>query len=148
MERQLERVAEARYPETARLRQPIGVGLLTALCYVLTLEDPRRFRQSRAVGPYLGLCPRRDQSGGHEAQLRITKRGDAMLRRLLVSGAQYIRGPFGPDTDLRRWGLRLAERGGKNAKKRAVVAVARKLATLLHRLWLSGAVYQPLRTAA
>ncbi len=143
MEHQLERVARERYPETARLRQPNGVGLLTALCYVLTLEDPGRFRQSRAVGPYLGLCPRRDQSGGRDAQLRITKRGDAMLRRLLVSGAQYILGPFGPDTDLRRWG-----RGGKNAKKRAVVAVARKLATLLHRLWVSGAVYQPLRAAA
>ena len=148
MERQLERVATERYPETAHLRQPSGVGLLTALCYVLTLEDPGRFRQSRAVGPYLGLCPRRDQSGGRDAQLRITKRGDAMLRRLLVSGAQYILGPFGPDTDLRRWGLRLAARGGKNAKKRAVVAVARKLATLLHRLWVSGAAYQPLRAAA
>ncbi|MGH8574296.1 MAG: IS110 family transposase, partial [Gammaproteobacteria bacterium] len=148
MERQLERVASERYPETTRLRQPSGVGLLTALCYVLTLEDPGRFRHSRAVGPYLGLCPRRDQSGGRDAQWRITKRGDAMLRRLLVSGAQYILGPFGPDTDLRRWGLRLAARGGKNAKKRAVVAVARKLATLLHRLWVSGAVYQPLRAAA
>lgn len=148
MERQLQRLAQEQYPETARLRQPSGVGLLTALCYVLTLEDPGRFPQSRAVGPYLGLCPRRDQSGGRDAQLRITKRGDAMLRRLLVSGAQYILGPFGPDTDLRRWGLRLAARGGKNAKKRAVVAVARKLATLLHRLWVSGAAYQPLRTAA
>ncbi len=148
MERQLEQVARERYPDTQRLRQPRGVGLLTALCYVLTLEDPGRSRQSRAVGPYLGLCPRRDQSGGHEAQLRITKRGDAMLRRLLVSGAQYILGPFGPDTDLQRWGRRLAARGGKNAKKRAVVAVARKLATLLHRLWVSGAEYQPLRAAA
>ncbi len=148
MERQLERLAQERYPETARLRQPSGVGLLTALCYGLTLEDPGRFHQSRAVGPYLGLCPRRDQSGGRDAQLRITKRGDAMLRRLLVSGAQYILGPFGPDTDLRRWGLRLAARGGKNAKKRAVVAVARTLATLLHRLWVSGAAYQPLRAAA
>jgi transposase len=122
--------------------------MLTALCYVLTLEDPGRFHQSRAVGPYLGLCPRRDQSGGRDAQLRITKRGDAMLRRLLVSGAQYILGPFGPESDLRHWGLRLAARGGKNAKKRAVVAVARKLATLLHRLWVTGAVYQPLRVAA
>ncbi len=148
MERQLERLAQEQYPETARLRQPSGVGLLTALCYVLTLEDPGRFHQSRAVGPYLGLCPRRDQSGGRDAQLRITKRGEAMLRRLLVSGAQYILGPFGPDTDLRRWGLRLAARGGKNAQKRAVVAVARKLATLLHRLWVSGAAYQPLRAAA
>jgi transposase len=148
MERHLELVARERYPDTQRLRQPSGVGLLTALCDVLTLEDPGRFRQRRAVGPYLGLCPRRDQSGGHEAQLRITKRGDAMLRRRLVSGAQYSLGPFGPDTELQRWGHRLAERGGKNAKKRAVVAVARKLATLLHRLWVSGAAYQPLRAAA
>lgn len=148
LERELERLATERYPETARLRQPSGVGLLTALSYVLTLEDPGRFHQSRAVGPYLGLCPRRDQSGARDAQRRITKRGDAMLRRLLVSGAQYILGPFGPASDLRHWGLRLAARGGKNAKKRAVVAVARKLATLLHRLWVSGAEYQPLRAAA
>jgi transposase len=90
MERQLERLAQEQYPETARLRQPSGVGLLTALCYVLTLEDPGRFHQSRAVGPYLGLCPRRDQSGGRDAQLRITKRGDAMLRRLLVSGVSSV----------------------------------------------------------
>jgi len=115
---------------------------------VLTLQDPGRFRQSRAVGPYLGLCPREDQSGARQPPLGITKRGDVMLRRLLVSGAQNILGPFGPDTDLRRWGLRLATRGGKNAKTRAVVAVARKLATLLHQLWVSGAEYQPPRAAA
>jgi len=148
MEHALDEVARHRYPATQRLRQVAGVGLLTALCYVLTLEDPRRFRTSRAVGAYLGLCPRQDDSGGRQPQLRITKRGDAMLRRLLVSGAQYMLGPFGPDCDLRRWGLALAERGGGNAKKRAVVAVARKLAAVLHRLWVSGAPYQPLRTAA
>lgn len=148
LEHAIDEVARARYPETQRLRQVAGVGLLTALCYVLTLEDPRRFRCSRTVGAYLGLCPRQDDSGARQPQLHITKRGDAMLRRLLVSGAQYILGPFGPDCDLRRWGLALAERGGGHAKKRAVVAVARKLATLLHRLWVSGAVYQPLRAAA
>jgi transposase len=148
MEQRLETLAATRYPETRQLRQVGGVGLLTALCYVLTLEEPHRFRHSRAVGAYLGLCPREDQSGAHRPQLRITKRGDAMLRRLLVSGAQYILGPFGPDCDLRRWGQRLAARGGGNAKKRAVVAVARKLATLLHRLWVSGAAYEPLRAAA
>jgi transposase len=144
----LDGVARTRYPETHHLRQVAGVGPLIALCYVLTLEDPRRFRRSRAVGAYLGLCPRQDDSGGRQPQLRITKRGDAMLRRLLVSAAQYILGPFGPECDLRRWGLALAERGGRNAKKRAVVAVARKLAAVLHRLWVSGAAYQPLRTAA
>jgi transposase len=144
MERTLETVA-ARYPETQRLRQVAGVGPLIALCYVLTLEDPHRFTRSRAVGAYLGLCPRQRDSGAVHPQLRITKCGDPMLRRLLVNGAHYILGPFGPDCDLRRWGLRLAARGGTNAKKRAVVAVARKLAALLHRLWLSGTQYEPLR---
>ncbi len=144
MERTLEDVA-ARYPETQRLRQVGGVGPLIGLCYVLTLEDPHRFTRSRAVGAYLGLCPRQRDSGAAHPQLRITKCGDPMLRRLLVNGAHYILGPFGPDCDLRRWGLALAARGGTNAKKRAVVAVARKLAALLHRLWVSGARYEPLR---
>ena len=99
--------------------------------------------RSREVGPALGLVPRRDQSGDRDPQLRITKTGDAYLRRLLVGSAQYILGPFGPDCDLRRWGLKLAERGGKNAKKRAVVAVARKLAVLLHHLWKTGEIYDP-----
>lgn len=112
---------------------------------MLTLEDPARFRTSRAVGSYLGLRPRRDQTGASDPQLRITKAGDPLLRRLLVGSAQYVLGPFGPDTDLRRWGERLAARGGKNAKKRAVVAVARKLAVLLHHLWVTGAAYEPVR---
>jgi transposase len=145
MEQTLAGLASTRYPETRQLRQISGVGPLTALCYVLTLEDPQRFTRSRAVGAYLGLCPRQHDSGAAHPQLRITKCGDPMLRRLLVQGAHYILGPFGPDCDLRRWGLALAARGGTNAKKRAVVAVARKLATLLHRLWVSGARYEPLR---
>jgi transposase len=145
MEQTLERVVATRYPETRGLRQVAGVGPLTALCYVLTLEDPARFARSRAVGAYLGLCPRQRDSGAAPPQLRITKCGDPMLRRLLVNGAHYVLGPFGPDCDLRRWGLALAARGGTTAKKRAVVAVARKLATLLHRLWVSGARYEPLR---
>ncbi len=147
-ERELETLARERYPETDRLRQVAGVGALTALCFVLTLEDPARFNNARSVGAYLGLTTRQRESGASQPQLRITKRGDAMLRRLLVGSAQYILGPFGPDCDLKRWGLRLAERGGKNAKKRAVVAVARKLAALLYTLWVSGADYQPLRRAA
>lgn len=144
-DRRVEQLCEERYPETARLRQVPGVGPLTALAYVLTLEDPRRFATSRAVGPYLGLVPRQRDSGEWDPQLRISKRGDEMLRRLLVGSAQYILGPFGPDTDLRRWGLALCERGGRNAKRRAVVAVARKLAVLLHRLWVTGEIYEPLR---
>jgi len=138
-----EELCSERYPETRLLRAISGVGPLTALAFILTLENPDRFRRSREVGPAIGLVPRRDQSGDQDPQLRITKTGDAYLRRLLVGSAQYILGPFGPDCDLRRWGLKLAERGGKNAKKRAVVAVARKLAVLLHHLWKTGEIYDP-----
>jgi transposase len=138
-----EDLCSERYPETKLLRRISGVGPLTSLAFILTLEKPERFRRSREVGPAIGLVPRRDQSGEHDPQLRITKTGNSYLRRLLVSSAQYMLGPFGPDCDLRRWGLKLAERGGKNAKKRAVVAVARKLAILLHRLWKTGEIYDP-----
>lgn len=138
-------VAASKYPETERLRQVGGVGPLTALAYVLTLEEPKRFAKSRMVGAYLGLVPRLDQSGQTDKQLRITKHGDGYLRRLLVGSAHYILGPFGPDCDLRIYGQKLMQRGGKNAKKRAVVAVARKLAVLLHALWRSGQTYEPKR---
>jgi transposase len=144
-DKKVAQIARSEYPETARLRQVSGVGELIALSYVLTLDDPQRFRRSRDVGGFLGLRPKRRDSGQSRPQLRITKEGDSYLRKLLVQGAQYILGWRGPDTDLRRWGLKLAERGGKNAKKRAVVAVARKLAVLLHRLWVSGENYDPLR---
>jgi hypothetical protein len=114
---------------------------------VLTLEDPYRFERSRCVGAYLGLVPARDQSGDRDPQKRISKEGDHMLRRLLVGSAHYILGPFGSDSDLRRHGEKIASRGAKNSKKRAVVAVARKLSVLLHRLWVSGEVYDPLYNA-
>ena len=132
-----------RYPETERLTQVTGVGTLTALAYVLTIEDATRFEDSRMVGPYLGLVPRRDQSGQTDKQLPITKAGNTYLRRLLVGAAHYILGPFGPPCNLRRQGESLMKRGGKNAKKRAVVAVARKLAVLLHALWRKGTIYEP-----
>jgi transposase len=143
----IEKLGSEKYPHTKLLRQVKGVGPVTSLAYVLTLENPERFAQSRDVGPYLGLVPKQEDSGDSQPQLRITKMGDMMVRKLLVGSAHYILGPFGPDTDLRRYGLRLSERGGKNAKKRAVVAVARKLAVLLHSLWASGEVYEPLRHA-
>ena len=133
------------HPEVALLRQVKGVGPLISLTFVLTLDDPQRFRRSRDVGCFLGLRPGRRNSGRSEPQLHISKEGDRYLRTLLVQGAHYILGPLGEDSDLRRWGLKLAERGGKNAKKRAVVALARKLAVLLHKLWVSGEVYEPLR---
>lgn len=133
-----------RYPDTEVVSQPSGVGIITSLVFVLTLADKRRFEKSRMVGAYVGLKPKRDQSGDVDKQLPITKAGDIYLRRLLVSSANFILGPFGQDSDLRRWGLALAERGGKNGRKRAKVAVARKLAVLMHRLWVTGEIYQPL----
>jgi transposase len=144
---QVERLATQSYPQTELLRQVTGVGALTGLAYVLVIENPERFPRSRAVGNYLGLCPRLDDSGDWQPQLPISKAGDEFIRRLLVGSAHYILGPFGPETDLRRWGLALAARGGKNAKNRAVVAVARKLSVLLMRLWITGEVYEPLRQA-
>ena len=146
-ERQLETISKESYPETDLLRQVEGIGPLTALTFVLTLEDPYRFERSRSVGAYLGLVPATDRSGDRDPQRRISKEGDEMLRKLLVGSAHYILGPFGSDSDLRRHGEKIASRGGKNAKKRAVVAVARKLAVLLHRLWISGEVYDPLYNA-
>jgi transposase len=146
-ERELETISKEHYPETELLRQVEGVGTLTALTFVLTLEDPYRFEKSRSVGAYLGLVPARDRSGDRDPQKHISKEGDEMLRKLLVGSAHYILGPFGSDSDLRRHGQKIASRGAKNAKKRAAVAVARKLAVLLHSLWMSGEIYEPLRNA-
>ena len=146
-DKQVSALAKNKYPETELLQQPKGVGDQTALAFILTLEKPELFARSRDVGPYLGMVPKQDDSGDSSPQLRITKTGDRTLRRLLVGSAQYILGPFGEDSDLRRFGLKLAARGGKNAKKRAVVAVARKLAGRLHHLWVTAEVYEPLRNA-
>ena len=141
-------LAQQSYPQVALLKQIKGVGTLIALTFLLTLEDPHRFRKSRDVGCYLGLQPGRRNSGQSEPQMHISKEGDPYLRTLLVQGAQHILGPFGVDCDLRRWGLKLAERGGRNGKKRAIVATARKLAVLLHHLWVSGEVYEPLHNGS
>ena len=144
---QIEKLGEEKYPEVALLKQVKGIGTLIALTYILTLEDPRRFCKSRDAACYVGLQPGRRNSGQSEPQLHITREGDSYLRMVLVQGAQHILGPFGEDSDLRRWGLKLAERGGKNAKKRAIIAVARKLAVLLHHLWISCEAYEPLHNA-
>jgi transposase len=143
LEREINELAKSKYPQTARLQQIPGVGPITALYFVLKIEDPERFAKVRDVGAYAGLCPRRDQSGESDPQLRISKRGDAYLRRLLVSASQYILGPFGPESALRSYGLNLGADGSKRAKKRAVVAVARKLAVLLLSLWKNQSQYQP-----
>jgi transposase len=146
----IEDFCHSAYPETEMFLQIWGVGEVTSLAFLLTIEQPGRFKKSRDVGPYLGLTRRQDQSGDTDKELRITKAGDQLVRRLLVQCAHRILSEHGPDTDLRRFGLRLIERGGgtKKAKRRAVVAVARKLAILMHRLWVSGEVYEPLRNAS
>ena len=146
-ERQILKLVEQRYPEVERVAQIKGVGALTGLAYVLVLEDAKRFADSRSVGPYLGLTSKKDQSGESDPQRGITKAGDRLLRRLLVQSAHYIQGPFGVDSDLSRHGEKIAARGGKRAKKRATIAVARKLSVLMHRLWVSGETYEPLRNS-
>ncbi|MEM8883550.1 MAG: IS110 family transposase [Planctomycetota bacterium] len=146
-DRQIEAVSEERYPATRHLRQIRGVGPISALAFVLAIGDPRRFTKSRKVGSYVGLAPRRDQSGDTDKQLRITKAEDPLLRKLLLQCAHYQLGPFGEDSDLRRWAHKKSEHGGASARKRALVAVARKLAVRMHRIWITGEIYDPLRLA-
>src|SRR5437764_13890184 len=148
LDREIRTLAHTKYPETSWLEQIPGVGPITALYFVLKIGDPARFERVRDVGAFIGLCPRRDQSGENDPQLRISKRGDAYLRRLLVSAAQYILGRFGPPSALHQYGLALARGGTPRAKKRAVVAVARKLAVLLFTLWKNKSPYQAFPSAA
>jgi transposase len=145
-----------RYPEMKVLTQVNGVGTLIALTYILTIEDAQRFEHSRDVGPYLGLTPKQRDSGDSEPELGISRAGDQLLRRLLVQGAHCILREGAPDSDLKAWGMERLQNGGKdggkngknkrgskNAKKKTIVAIARKLAVLLHRLWVTGEVYDP-----
>ncbi|MFL5384018.1 MAG: transposase [Longimicrobiaceae bacterium] len=103
MDEQVERMIEE-HPAAVRLQQPRGVGPLTALAFVLAVEDPARFKHSRQVGAYFGLVPKLDDSSDSSPQLHITKAGDALVRKYLVSAARYILGPFAGDCDLRRYG--------------------------------------------
>jgi transposase len=143
LERRVAQAAKERYPEIALLQQVNGVGPVTAAAFALTIEDPLRFQDSRRVGSWVGLCPRNHASGDRDPELRISKSGDGFLRRLLVQCAQYILGPFGKDCERRRFGERLIARGGGSARKRAAVAVARKLAVLMHRIWRRELTYDP-----
>jgi transposase len=147
-DRQIQQVGQTEYPETQALLKVHGVGHITALTYVLTLGSKEPFQQSRDVGCYLGLRPRRSQSGDRDPQLGITKAGNVYLRSLLIECANHILRPHGRDSSLRQWGLRLASRGGKQARNKAVVAVARKLAVLLHRIWTTQEPYMPFYAAA
>jgi transposase len=141
MDKQVEKLA-AKYPEIGLLRTVPGVGPIVAAAYVLTLDRPDA-ASNRSAGAFLGLRPGQSQSGDSDPQRRISKTGNSCLRSLLVQSAQYILGRFGPDSELRRWGLKLAASGGKRGKKRAIVAVARKLAVILHSMWRSGQRFQP-----
>jgi transposase len=147
-DRTIEKIQQERYPEVDVMLKIRGVGALTAMAFRLVLADAKRFKRSRDAAAYVGLCPKQHESGSLRKDLGITKTGDRFLRRLLVHSAHYILGPFGEDCDLRRWGERLHRRGGRAAKKRAVVAVARKLAVVLHRLWADQSEYEALRQDA
>ena len=143
LDAEVERLGREEYEITKIFRQISGVGPVSALAFALAIEDPGRIGKTRDVGAYLGIVPRRDQSGGTDKSLSISKTGNAYVRKLLVQCAQHILGASRTDCDLRRFGLKLAERGGKAAKKKAIVAVARKLAVLLLSLWKSGEDYDP-----
>jgi transposase len=142
MDRLIEQLA-VRYPEIELLRTAPGVGPVVAATYLLTLDSKDKVRHSRQAGAFLGLRPRQSQSGDSDPQNRIAKTGNVYLRSLLVQAAQYVLGRFGPDSELRRWGLKLAASAGKRGKKRAIVAVARKLAVILHRMWQTRDRWQP-----
>ena len=137
-----------KYPSAQRIQQIGGVGPITALSFVLTIERPERFEDPRDVGAYIGLVPRRDQSGDTDKQLPISKKGNSHLRKLLVQCAQYNLGHFGQDSDLRRYGENLYQsKGSKAAKRKAVIAVARKLSVLMLTLWQRECDYEPLKNA-
>jgi transposase len=141
MDKQIDKLAK-KYPEISLLKTTPGVGPLVAACYVLTLDHPEEMENNRQAGAFLGLRPRQSQSGDSDPQRRITKTGNTYLRSLLVQSAQYVLGRFAPDSALRRWGLKLAASGGKRGKKRAIIAVARKLAVMLHSMWRSRKPFQ------
>jgi transposase len=147
-DQQIRLLTQTEYPQAQALLKVQGVGPITALTFVLTLGNKERFGRSRDVGCYLGLRPRRSQSGDRDPQLGITQAGNGYLRHLLIECANHILRPRGKDSALRQWGLHLAARGGKQSRNKAVVAVARKLAVLLHRLWVTQQPYVPFYAAA
>lgn len=138
------RVGQEEFPQTNLLLPIYGVGPQLSLNFAAVIEEPKRFKRSRDVGPYVGLTPRRDQSGDKDLKLPITKQGDGSLRSLLVTAATHILRASAPDSDLKRFGLRIANGKSAKARGRARIAVARKLAVVMHRLLLTGEVYQPL----
>jgi transposase len=140
---EIAKLGQDRFPQTQLLRAIYGVGPQVALAFVAAIDDPQRFARSRDVGPYLGLTPRRDQSGDSDPKLRISKHGDGDMRSLLVSAATHVLRKNAPDTDLKRFGLRIqGPSPTPRNRARARIAVARKLAVLMHRLLRNGEVYE------
>jgi transposase len=140
-DKQIEKLAKAD-PVCQRLMTVPGVGPVTALTYVTAVDDPSRFTHADDIGAYFGLTPRVFQSGESSQTGKISKRGDSLVRLALVRAATVLMVSTKTWTPLKAWGVRLAKRIGFNKAK---VAVARKLAVLLHRLWVSGMNYQPKR---
>jgi len=138
LERQLVRIAREQ-DVCRRLATVPGVGAITSLTFVTALDDPTRFRRSCDVGAYLGLTPKRYQSGEIDLAGRISKAGDRTARSLLFEAANALMTRVRKDCALRGWGLSLAKRIGS---RKAKVAVARKLATVLHRIWLDGTEFE------
>lgn len=138
----LEKDADTIAPGARRLTTIPGVGILTAISFTLVIDDVKRFASSRAVGPYLGLVPRRSQSGEIDKAMRISKAGDPYTRQLLVQCAQWGLRKDAKDSELHTWGLKLAGTS-KVDKRRATIAVARKLAVLMHRMLVTGKDYDP-----
>ena len=116
-----------------------GVGPLTALVFKTFVDRPERFRHSKAVGAAVGLTPRKYASGEVDYDGHITKCGDTFLRSHLFEAAKVLMGRAGKPNDLKAWGLRLAKR---SSKKKACVAVARRLAVIMHAMWRDGTVFQ------
>lgn len=143
LDKQIEQLIALKYPAAQHLQKIPGIGPITSLAFVLHVSDPDRFENLRDVGAYLGLVPRRDQSGKMDKQLSISKTGNTYLRCLLVQAAQYILGHFGPECDLKTHGLKLAAKGGKAAKRKAVIATARKLSVIMLAMWKNKSEYNP-----
>jgi transposase len=125
----------ARNTQVRRFMTAPGVGPITALCFLATIDDPTRFTRSRSVGAYAGLTTRRYASGEIDWTGRISKCGDKMLRSYLYEAANVLLTRVAKWSALKAWGVRLAKRSGL---RKAKVAVARKLAVILHRMWIEG----------
>mgnify|MGYP001815055186 FL=1 len=138
LDRKVMRLARSE-PQVRRFMTAPGIGPITALCYLATIDDPVRFNKSRNVGAYVGLTTRRYASGEIDWTGRISKCGDKLLRSYLFEAANVLLTRVAKWSTLKAWGMRIAKRSGI---RKAKVAVARKLAVILHRMWIDGTEFQ------